>query len=82
MASAIGNVEVIVTEKDLSALVAEARKAGFKGVALWSNDGRTYMAACTNKHGAICDPRNWDDQPTPEAALTDLFQRLQDLNSR
>ncbi len=64
---------------DLTDCISLAEKQGFGGVAAWlSHHG--YLAACLNAVTAkICDPRTWNECPTPEDAITALGTQLQRL---
>lgn len=65
----------------LEELLATAKRIGFAGVALVNQGGGTtpYLAAVLDSHGHLADPRNWNTQPTPAAALTDLLARVKTI---
>ncbi|HMC90198.1 MAG TPA: hypothetical protein VKI17_11650 [Gemmataceae bacterium] len=57
--------------------VLEAAQAkGFLGIAVWSLVKGRYLASVIDREGRIADPRCWDEQPSSEAALTDLKEQL------
>lgn len=61
----------------LEELIHAARARGLTGVALVAHGPHgPYLAMCLGEDGRVCDPRNWDAQPTPDAALEDLARRL------
>jgi len=66
------------TDDLLADTVKLARVKGFAGIALIDHGGSCgILAACMSRAtGMICDPRNYDYQPTVGAALADLFARL------
>lgn len=61
-------------EKMLGAL----RARGLRGFCVFDQGGTSapYVAASLDKNGQPCDPRNFDPQPTGEAAIADLARRL------
>lgn len=67
---------------DLQQLIAKARQLGNSGVVVWSNDGKRYIAGCTNRQGTICDPRSWDVHDTVADVLVDLNRQLDSALTR
>ena len=50
---------------------------GVVGITIISQrPGGDFLAACVNRGGHLCDPRNWDTHATAEDALDDLALKL------
>lgn len=62
----------------LAAVVAEAKRTGMMGVAIWDQGGpRGIVAGLLTKDARIAaSPRSWDTHATPEAAVRDLASRM------
>jgi hypothetical protein len=68
---------VTAAEVTLGDVTRAARDRGFMGITVIHQGGRKpYLAACMDREGRICDPRNYVTQDTPEAALADLHRQL------
>jgi hypothetical protein len=64
--------------ESLEILLRDIKTIGKMGIVVWPQ-GDEYIAACIGRDGSICDPRNWDTMPTPEAAIDDLAERVSRL---
>ena len=67
--------------RTLARAVTAAKSRGLMGVVVFDQgecaDGFRYVAACVGRDGRICDPRNFNPQQSPEAAIIDLVGRLE-----
>ncbi len=65
---------------NLEAMLKNAKSLGLQGIGIAHVGGSNpYLASCLDQSGEVCDPKNWDCQPTPEAALKNLEQMLENL---
>lgn len=63
--------------KSLEEVLHAARSLGHAGIAVVAHGPHgPYVAMCVGPDGRPSDPRNWDAQPTPDAALEDLYRMM------